>query len=74
VLSDLVHSPAREQGQLLDQVQEILLDEIVTRFPDDVRIGSLLLGVSPPTYRRRLKERGSEPTPTTDSEPSPSEP
>ena len=74
VLSDLVRSPAREQGRLLEQVQEILLEEIVSRFPDDVRIGSLLLGVSPPTYRRRLQDGGQEPTPTTAGELHPSEP
>ena len=61
VLTELVRSPAREQGRLLEQTQEILLEEIVARFPDDVRTGSQLLGVSPPTFRRRLKDRVLEP-------------
>jgi len=74
VLSDLVRSPEREQGRLLEQVQEILLEEIVSRFPDDVRTGSLLLGVSPPTYRRRLKGGAPEPTPTIAGALHPSEP
>ncbi len=72
VLTDLVRSPAREQGRLLEQVQEILLEEILSRFPDDVRTGSLLLGVSPPTYRRRLKLQAL--TPAVASESPPSEP
>jgi len=74
VLADLVRSPAREQGRLLEQVQEILLEEIVSRFPDDVRTGSLLLGVSPPTYRRRLKDRAPLPTSAVAGESHPLEP
>jgi DNA-binding NtrC family response regulator len=62
ILAKLVRSSERDQGRLLEQSQAVLLEEIVTRFPDDIRTGSLLLGVSPPTYRRRLKElRASSP-------------
>jgi diguanylate cyclase (GGDEF)-like protein len=74
VLAELVHSPAREQGRLLEQTQEILLEEIVSRFPDDVRTGSLLLGVSPPTYRRRLRDRVPPQASTPEVAPPPSEP
>ena len=74
VLAELVRSPAREQGRLLEQTQEILLEEIVSRFPDDVRTGSLLLGVSPPTYRRRLRDRVPPRAVITTAAPPPSEP
>jgi transcriptional regulator with GAF, ATPase, and Fis domain len=39
---------------LLGRVENCLLGEIVGRFPNDVRTGSALLGVTPPTYRRRV--------------------
>jgi hypothetical protein len=74
VLSDLVRSPAREQGRLLEQVQKILLEEIVSQFPDDVRTGALLLGVSSPTYRRRIEGKAPESTPAVADEPHSSEP
>ena len=65
ILAALVRSPERERGRLLEQSQEILLEEIVARFPDDIRNGALLLGVSPPTYRRRLRDREPQPRPET---------
>ncbi len=74
VLTGLVRSPEREDGRLLERTQQILLEEIVSRFPDDVRTGSLLLGVSPPTYRRRLADTVPETSPTVTREPPPSEP
>ena len=34
----------------------VLLQEILSRFPTDVRTGAQLLGVSPPTFRRRARQ------------------
>ena len=39
---------------LLARAERSLLGEIVSRFPGDVRTGSALLGVTPPTFRRRV--------------------
>ena len=41
---------------LHQRVQAALLEEILARFPNDVRTGAQLLGVSAPTYRRRARE------------------
>jgi DNA-binding NtrC family response regulator len=45
-----------EEG-LLHRTQSVLLQEILERFSGDVRSGSQLLGVSPPTFRRRIEEQ-----------------
>jgi hypothetical protein len=39
---------------LLHCAQRVLLEEIVSRVSDDPRTGAALLGVTPPTYQRRL--------------------
>ncbi len=39
---------------LLARAERCLLGEVVSRFPGDVRTGSALLGVTPPTFRRRV--------------------
>jgi DNA-binding NtrC family response regulator len=54
ILTDLVRCPDVDGRDLLLAVEQVLLDEIVTRFPRDVKTGSALLGVTAPTYRRRL--------------------
>jgi hypothetical protein len=54
ILTDLVRCPDVDGRDLLLAVEQVLLNEIVTRFPRDVKTGSALLGVTAPTYRRRL--------------------
>ena len=39
---------------LLDETEEILLRRIVEHYPDSTKVGAALLGVTPPTYRRRV--------------------
>ena len=39
---------------LLDRTQRLLMGEVASRAGDDVRLGSALMGVTLPTYRRRL--------------------
>jgi diguanylate cyclase (GGDEF)-like protein len=41
---------------LLARAHRLLLEEIVDQVAGDVELGSALLGVTPPTYRRRLAE------------------
>jgi len=43
-------------GPLLERAQRLLLEEIVGQVAGDVETGSALLGVTPPTYRRRVAE------------------
>ena len=53
VLKRIVALP-RDNGEDLPSVAEsVLLREILSRYPKDVRTGATLLGVSQPTYRRR---------------------
>ncbi|MGB6367058.1 MAG: sigma 54-interacting transcriptional regulator, partial [Thermoanaerobaculia bacterium] len=54
ILTDLVRCPDVDGRDLLLAVEQVLLNEIITRFPRDVKTGSALLGVTAPTYRRRL--------------------
>jgi transcriptional regulator with GAF, ATPase, and Fis domain len=48
-------APEGEEG-LLHRALSVLLQEVLERFEGDVRSGSQLLGVSSPTFRRRVKE------------------
>ena len=66
LLATLVRRTDLEGGPLLARTERCLLGEIVGRFPGDVRTGSALLGVTPPTYRRRVaalkqERNGDEP-------------
>jgi DNA-binding NtrC family response regulator len=63
-LARLVRASDHENGGgLLDQAQRVLLEEVIKRFPNDARIGAALLGVTPPTFRRRLALLQAEPEP-----------
>ncbi|MGB5173179.1 MAG: sigma 54-interacting transcriptional regulator, partial [Thermoanaerobaculia bacterium] len=55
-LSQLVGSTGESGLDLITFTQQILLEEIAARFPDNVRAGAALLAVSNPTYRKRLAE------------------
>ncbi len=54
ILARLVRCPDLDDRDLLAHVEEVLLDEIVARFPGDVKRGAALLGVTAPTFRRRV--------------------
>ena len=54
LLAALVRSPQEQGENLLERTQRVLLDEIVARVPDDTRTSAALLGVTPPTLKRRL--------------------
>jgi diguanylate cyclase (GGDEF)-like protein len=58
LLAALVRSEGRGGEDLSGQVQSWLFDEVLSRVPDDVETGAALLGVSPPTFRRRVALRG----------------
>ncbi len=55
LLADLVRSAPSDEADLHARTQEILLEEILARLPGEVGIGAQLLGVSPPTFRRRVR-------------------
>lgn len=80
ILTQMVRSAAETEQDLIGLAQRVLLEEIVARFPSDVRTGSALLAVSSPTYRKRLAELRSTPAnessgdTSTDSEPIPTAP
>ena len=57
ILSELIVEATADGEDLLERAEEILLDEIRKHAPDDVQTGAALLGVTPPTFRRRLRER-----------------
>ena len=54
ILAVMVRRDDLGDEPLLAQGEKCLLGEIVSRFPGDVRTGSALLGVTPPTFRRRV--------------------
>ncbi len=54
LLADLVRRDDVAGRELVKETEVILLAEIRGRFPRDVRTGSALLGVTPPTFRRRV--------------------
>ena len=54
-LAQLVRLPPPDAEDLASRAESLLLAEIVTRFPGRTRIGAELLGVSPPTFRRRVR-------------------
>ena len=57
VLTQLVgNADIDTSGPLLNRAQRLLLEEIVGQVAGDVETGSALLGVTPPTYRRRLSD------------------
>ena len=61
ILADLTTTAVAGEGDLHTRTQELLLEEIVKRFPDNARVGAQILGVSPPTYRRRAQQLTSSP-------------
>ncbi len=54
ILAALVRRDDLGDEPLLARSEQCLLSEILGRFPSDVKTGSALLGVTPPTYRRRV--------------------
>jgi len=69
ILSQMVRSAGDAEQDLIGIAQRVLLEEIVARFPNDVRTGSALLAVSNPTYRKRLAELTSPQLETEDDDP-----
>jgi DNA-binding NtrC family response regulator len=61
ILTQMVRSAADADRDLIGLAQRVLLEEIVARFPNDVKTGSALLAVSSPTFRKRLAELDAEP-------------
>jgi hypothetical protein len=47
-------SGVTRETSLLDELEQVLLEQIDGRFPDDHRAGAALLGTSVPTFKRRL--------------------
>jgi diguanylate cyclase (GGDEF)-like protein len=62
ILAEMVRRDDLGAEPLLARAERCLLGEILSRFPGDVRTGSALLGVTPPTYRRRVTALKSERT------------
>ena len=56
ILSQMVRSADETEQDLIGLAQRVLLEEIVARFPNNVKTGSTLLAVSSPTFRKRLAE------------------
>jgi diguanylate cyclase (GGDEF)-like protein len=56
ILTQLVRFADGIEQDLIDLTQTILLEEIVSRFPNNVRTGSALMAVSSPTYRKRVSK------------------
>ena len=56
LLERLVGANGAEGLPLAEEVEHALLKELVERFPGKVKPGAALLGVSAPTYRRRVAE------------------
>jgi diguanylate cyclase (GGDEF)-like protein len=54
-LTTLLHAPDRRSQPLLRIAETTLLEEIKELLPDDQVLGAALLGVTLPTYRRRLR-------------------
>jgi diguanylate cyclase (GGDEF)-like protein len=54
ILASMVRRDDLGNEPMLARTEQCLLREIVSRFPGDVRTGSALLGVTPPTFRRRV--------------------
>lgn len=58
-LIQLVRCGGGEEQDLIALAQRALLQEVVARYPDNVRTGAALMAVSSPTYRKRLAELDS---------------
>ena len=54
ILSEIARCGDLDGRNLLERLQNLLLAEILARFPSEIRKGSGLLGVTAPTYRRRV--------------------
>lgn len=54
VLQMIIERPAIEGEELLSRAEQVLLAEILRHYPSDGRTGAVLLGVSRPTFRRRM--------------------
>ena len=54
ILSEIVRCQDLDGRNLLESLENLLLAEILSQFPNEVRTGSGLLGVTAPTYRRRV--------------------
>jgi len=56
LLDELVRNPPADEEDLTKYAENLLLAEILLRYPDNIRVGSSLLGVTAPTYRRRVAQ------------------
>ncbi len=56
LLGRLVRCEELQGAALLKVTERLLLEEILERHPGDVRRGAQLLGVTPPTFRRRVSQ------------------
>jgi hypothetical protein len=54
LLSQIVRCDDLDDSNLVETLEKLLLAEILLRFPSEIRTGSALLGVTAPTYRRRV--------------------
>jgi len=53
ILSGLVRAPRTNGEDLMEMTQNLLLEAVLSEIPGDVKTGARLLGVTPPTFRRR---------------------
>ena len=53
-LPDLLRAPDRASGNLVDQMDDLLLQLVLTQVPDVINQAAGLMGVSGPTMKRRL--------------------
>jgi hydrogenase-4 transcriptional activator len=58
-LADLLRAAERPSGNLVDRVDDLMLDLVMARVPDDLHAASRLLGLSTATTKRRLLESRS---------------
>ena len=59
LLAELVAASEPDDGEnLLEQVRGLLLEDVFKHVGARVSVGAALMGVSPPTYKRLLKDRG----------------
>ena len=45
------------ESRLVDRCKQLLLEEVASTVDADFRLGAMLMGISPPTYRRWLQSR-----------------
>jgi hypothetical protein len=55
-LRDVLRATARPPGNLVDQLDDLLLGLVVARLPNNLAPAAALMGVSVPTLKRRLSQ------------------